>query len=252
MTTLIDRRTLIAALAGAAVFPAGAAVAEPRTVTGIALYRERIALPPEAVLTVRLGLMAGNALGSQLIAEQIVAPAGQVPIAFSLPFDTRDVPQDARIGIHATITVAGETLFRTAEGLPLPAGNAPLEIILVSAGREPAAEPAAIAGVEWQVEAIEGVDNLGDARPTLTIGTDGRAGGSTGCNRFFAKATIDGEALTFSEAGTTFMACDDAVMRVERAFLDALSAVAAYRLEGGALVLVDGDGTVRMRLASAA
>jgi putative lipoprotein len=252
MTAAISRRTLIASLAAAAAFPARMATAEPRTVTGTALYRERIALPPEAVLTVRLGVLAGNALGSQLIAEQIVAPAGQVPIAFSLQFDTQDAPQDARIGLDATITADGETLFRTAEALPLPAGDAPVEIMLVGAGREPAAQPAAITGVEWQVEHIEGVDNLGGARPTLTIGADGRAGGSTGCNRFFAKATIDGEALAFSEAGTTFMACDEAVMRVERAFLDALSAVAAYRLEDGALVLVDGDGLARMKLASAA
>lgn len=252
MTAAIDRRTLIAALAAAAALPAGVAVAEPRTVTGTALYRERIALPSDAALTVRLGVMAGDALGSQLIAEQIVAPAGQVPIAFSLQFDTSDAPQDARLGLDATITAGGETLFRTAGATPLPAGSAPVEIMLVSGGREPAAEPAAITGVEWQVEAIEGVDSLGDAKPTLAIGTDGRAGGSTGCNRFFAKATIDGEALAFSEAGTTFMACDDALMRVERAFLDALAAVAAYRLEDAALVLVDGEGAARMKLGSAA
>ncbi|MBX3529966.1 MAG: META domain-containing protein [Rhizobiaceae bacterium] len=251
MNAAIDRRTLIAALAATAALPSSLAFAEPRTVTGSALYRERIALPPDAVLTVRLGVLAGNALGSQLIAEQIVAPAGQVPIPFSLSFDTQDAPQDARLGLDATITAAGATLFRTAQAIPLPAGDAAVEIMLASA-REPAAKPAPITGVEWQVEHIEGVDNLGETRPTLTIGADGRAGGSTGCNRFFAKATIDGEVLAFSEAGTTFMACDETVMRVERAFLDALAAVAAYRLEDGMLVLVDAEGVARMKLTSAA
>jgi putative lipoprotein len=252
MTIPITRRTALAFAAAAVALPYRAAFAAPRAVSGTATYRERIALPPDAALTVRLGVMAGNEVGSHLIAEQIVSPAGAVPIAFALRFDSTDAPQGAALGLDATITADGETLFRTAQAIPLPANDGPVEIVMVSAGREPAADAAAISGVEWQVTAIAGIDDLGEAQPTLAIGADGAAAGSTGCNRFFAKARIDGESLAFSEAGTTFMACAEPVMRVERGFLEALGATAAYRVEDGVLKLLDGDGEAVMELTTAA
>lgn len=253
MTVTLNRRIVVAALAAAAL-PAAAAHAAPRTVTGTVFYRERIALPDDAVLTVRLGVMEASGLGDHLIAEQIVAPAGQVPIGFALQLDTADLPQDARIGLDAAIVSDGSILFRTREAVPLPATDgAPLEILLVNAGREPVApQQPAIAGIEWLAVSVAGVADLGEARPTLTIGADGAAAGRTGCNRYFAKATIEGEALSFSQAGTTFMACADPAMRVERAFLDALTATAAYRLEGGFLLLLDGGGAELARFSAAA
>jgi putative lipoprotein len=197
--------------------------------------------------------MTGAELGGTLVAEQIVSPAGQVPIAFAIDFDPAALPADAKIGLDASITLAGRTLFRTAEAIPLPAGDAPIEILVVSADREPApAASPAITGVEWSVVAIDGIADLAGTQPTLTIGTDGAAAGKGGCNRFFGKATIDGQLLTFSEVGSTFMACAPEAMHVERAYFDALSATQRYRLEDGVLVFEDGEGRARLRLAAAA
>jgi putative lipoprotein len=253
MAAHFSRRTIIATLAAAAAMPASLALAQTRRLSGTVLYRERIALPPEAALTVRLGVMTGTELGGRLIAEQIVSPAGQVPIAFAIEFDPAELPADARIGIDASITLADRTLFRTAEAIPLPPSDDPIEILVVSADREPApAASPAITGLEWGVIAIDGIADLAGTQPTLTIGTDGAAAGNGGCNRFFGKATIDGALLTFSEVGSTFMACAPEAMHVERAFFDALSATQRYRLEEGVLVFEDGEGRARVRLAAGA
>lgn len=253
MPAILDRRLFCAALAAAAVLPAAVARAAPRVISGRVFYRERIALPADAVLAVRLGVVEGNALGGHLIAEQIVAPAGQVPIAFSVQFDTEAVPEGATLGLDATISSAEATLFRTAEAVVLPqAGGEPLDIMLVSAARDLAQPAPAIAGVEWSVEAIAGIDDLGGAAPTLFIGTDGSAGGHGGCNRFFARASLDGESLAFAEIGSTFMACAPEVMRVEQAYFAALAAVSAWRIDEGGLLLLDDAGEELARLVSSA
>jgi heat shock protein HslJ len=65
--------------------------------------------------------------------------------------------------------------------------------------------------------------------------------GSGGCNRLSGSYTLDGERLTFGRAAGTMMACRDG-MEQERAFLDALSAVTGWRVEGQRLLLLDGAG----------
>jgi heat shock protein HslJ len=68
-----------------------------------------------------------------------------------------------------------------------------------------------------------------------------RVVGSSGCNRLSGSYTLDGQRLAFSRAAGTLMACRDGSEQ-ERAFLDALSAVAGWRLEGQRLLLLDGAG----------
>ncbi len=251
----LDRRSFCAALAVAMV-PLGAAWSQERIVEGSAAYRERIALPPEAALTVRLGVMAGGELGEPLLAEQILSPAGQVPIGFSLRFDPAAVPADAALGLEAIISVDGNRWFETAGAVPLPA-EGPAELMLVRAAPQAPAPSgpdlaAAITGVEWTVLSIDGIDALGETAPTLTIAEDGSAGGHSGCNRFIGRAALDGETLGFTGIASTLMACDDAAMRVERAYYDALAATATFTLSGGILALVDADGRARVRLGAGA
>ncbi len=106
-----------------------------------------------------------------------------------------------------------------------------------AAAEQPAATP--ISDIEWTVEKIAGFDQLGEKRPTLAIAGDGRASGDGGCNRFFATVTMDGEAIVFSEIGSTRMACEEGLMRLEQAYFEALAATASYRIEEGRLVLLD-------------
>lgn len=60
---------------------------------------------------------------------------------------------------------------------------------------------------------------------TITLGEDGRAYGSAGCNHWFASYTRDGDALSFGQPGATRKLCAPALMEQEQRFLAALGEV---------------------------
>lgn len=60
---------------------------------------------------------------------------------------------------------------------------------------------------------------------TITLGDDGRAYGTAGCNHWFAAYQLEGDKLSFSAAGSTRKLCAPALMEQEARFLDSLSKV---------------------------
>lgn len=96
-------------------------------------------------------------------------------------------------------------------------------------------------GVPWIVS--DGLDVPGweTVAPSATF-SDGTVAGSTGCNRFTAGYTLDGDTLEIGTIAATKMACVPPADDVERAYLAALSRVAGWRADDGKLVLVDADG----------
>ncbi|ESY77119.1 hypothetical protein X740_25785 [Mesorhizobium sp. LNHC221B00] len=59
-------------------------VAAEKAVRGEVIYRERIALPPNAVLSVQLADVSLADAPARIIGEQRIKPAGQVPISFEI------------------------------------------------------------------------------------------------------------------------------------------------------------------------
>jgi heat shock protein HslJ len=76
-------------------------------------------------------------------------------------------------------------------------------------------------------------------------------GGSTGCNRFTASYTVDGDRLELGRIATTQMACPPPADAVERAYLAALARVARWRADGSELVLLDDDEAELLRYRAA-
>jgi hypothetical protein len=70
-----------------------------------------------------------------------------------------------------------------------------------------------------------------------------RASGYAGCNRYTGAYTLDGAALALRATRATRMACIDGMER-EQAFLNALGAVAAWRVDGQRLQLLDANRLV--------
>ena len=104
-------------------------------------------------------------------------------------------------------------------------------------------------GVPWVVSS--GVDLAGtDAVPSATF-TDDTVGGSTGCNRFTASYTVDGDAMEIGEIASTRMACPPPADAIERAYLAALGRVAAWHIDGSELVLADYDDNELLRFEEA-
>ena len=77
--------------------------------TGSVNIRQRIALPPDAVLTVTLSDASLADAPSKVIAQRAVRTEGQqAPFSFTLPYNPSDIQPNARIILSAAVTVKGD------------------------------------------------------------------------------------------------------------------------------------------------
>lgn len=84
------------------------------TVHGTVNIRERVALPPDAVVTVTLSDISLADAPSRVIAQKAVRTEGkQAPFTYSLPFNPSDIQPNARVIVSAAITRNGQLLFIT-------------------------------------------------------------------------------------------------------------------------------------------
>ena len=127
-----------------------------------------------------------------------------------------------------------------------------LLLTMAGCGEDSAAapDPAALRGEAWVLASGVDVEGWEQAAPSATF-TEKQVSGSSGCNRFNAAYTVDGEALTLGPVAGTEMACPDPAGAVEEAFHAALGQVAAWRMDGQELVLLDDDGNELLRFAPA-
>jgi heat shock protein HslJ len=131
-----------------------------------------------------------------------------------------------------------------------------LAVLLLTAGCGSGPPPAArvtlalppLEGTAWRAEDIDGAAVGERAESTLAFDTQGKVAGRGACNRYFGTYEQAAETVTIRPAGLTRMACPPAIMDQEQKFLAALEAVKKGRREDGALLLMDGDGRVRVRL----
>jgi len=84
-----------------------------KTIAGEVTYRERIALPPDAVLMVELADVSLADAPATIIAKRRIAPAGQVPVRFEIGFDPRAIQKGRTYALQARITVGERLMFVT-------------------------------------------------------------------------------------------------------------------------------------------
>jgi putative lipoprotein len=115
----------------------GADTAEDGIVTGRLFYRERIAMPPGAVLTVSLLDVSRAGAAADLIARLDVPEPGNVPIDFEIPYDRTLIDARHTYSVRATIEVEGRLAWTSDSAHHVITGGAPseVEIMLVSARR---------------------------------------------------------------------------------------------------------------------
>lgn len=101
-------------------------------------------------------------------------------------------------------------------------------------------------GTSWTLVGQGSSDDLTAPLPGSEITldfTDGQASGTAGCNRYFAGYTIsDADKLQMGPAGSTEMACEEAIMQQEFAYLTALSGAESFTLDGESLTIHTGEG----------
>ena len=128
---------------------AGIAAAEAAdgTVTGVATYRERIALPPGAVFEATLEDISRADAPADVVSTVRQEDAGNPPYRFELAFDPARIVPSRRYAVRARLTLEGRLVFTSDQVHPvLTNGNpATVEIVMKrvagGAGREAAGRP---------------------------------------------------------------------------------------------------------------
>ena len=81
-------------------------------VTGRVMYRQRIALPDNAIVKVQLQDVSLQDVAAKVISEQIIETGGkQVPFDFVLPYDPAEIDERFTYAISVRITVDGKLKF---------------------------------------------------------------------------------------------------------------------------------------------
>lgn len=111
------------------------------TLQGTASYRERIALPPDAVFEAELQDVSRADAPATVLGRSRLDPAGQPPFRFEIAYDESAVQPGHRYTVRATVKHQGRLLFTTDRLHPVLDGRgAPLELLLVSVRTGPQAE----------------------------------------------------------------------------------------------------------------
>jgi putative lipoprotein len=118
--------------------PGVASAQSPAAVSGTLTYRERVALPANAIVTVQIAeLRAGAA--PQVIAEQRFTTNGaQPPFRYTISYDPARINASAQYTIQSNISVDGQARFSTNQVYRVITGGAPVSdvnIVLVSSGQ---------------------------------------------------------------------------------------------------------------------
>ncbi|MFE3293137.1 YbaY family lipoprotein [Rhodococcus sp. NPDC059234] len=110
----------------------GRDVRDELTVTGDVAYRERIAWPEGAVVTVRLEDVSRADAPSVVLAEQRITDATGVPVPFQLTADRGVIDPRARLNVSARIEVDGALRWITDTAHTVPVdGSVPAAHLLV-------------------------------------------------------------------------------------------------------------------------
>lgn len=153
-----------AALAACSMF---LAAAQAGTLQGTALYRERIAAPPDAVFEATLQNVSRADAPAVVLGRARIEPAGNPPYRFEIAYDDAAVRPGARYVVRATLRSGERLLFTTDTTYPVLDGRTdPLSLVMVSASRGPSLPPlpASFAGeipgaggpLQWQLDLLPG------------------------------------------------------------------------------------------------
>jgi putative lipoprotein len=222
----------------------------PPHISGTVAYRERIALPTNAVVRVTLAEISRQDVAPTVVAETRIEPTHQVPIPFELEYDPGEIESHLTYAVRATIRRDETLLFTTDRIYPVLTRGAAdrVDLILVRSGGtsesgksgEPVAD-ADLVNTRWLLRTLNGnpISVRGSQRtPHLQFKREAgelMAFGFGGCNQFRGVCQLDPPTLKLGPLASTQMACPS--MDLESRFHRMLSNVESFDIQGTWLVL---------------
>jgi putative lipoprotein len=121
------------------VLLAGCGNSSQATVTGTVTYLQRIALQPDAVVTVRIEDVSKADTMAEVIGEQVIQTDGaQVPIPFEVAYDTDEIEDNHSYSLRVRIEdSAGKLLWINDTSVPVITRGNPVhdvEVFVVPVG----------------------------------------------------------------------------------------------------------------------
>ena len=218
------------------------------SLSGTAAYRERIALPPDAVFEAVLIDTAIADAPARELGRVRLQPAGQPPFRFTIPYSDSAVTPAGRYTVRARVRQGKRLLFTTDTFIPVlgDGPNQPLMLRLVST--TPSVAWPSLRGTQWKLQALQ--DKSGPTLieppgrpPELLLAVDQeRISGTDGCNRLAGGFRLAGDELSFSKLISTQMACLPAAMAYERRYNEALAQVRRWSIDKRNLLLQNAVG----------
>jgi len=128
---------LLAGCASLEAAPEEGGGAAAATVTGTVTYRERIALPPNAVIKVQLVDVSRADAPAIVLGEQVLQASGrQPPFAFEISYDPAKIVANYSYAVQARIEVDGRLRFISDQHYGVITRGAPdhVDMVLKSVG----------------------------------------------------------------------------------------------------------------------
>ena len=230
----------------------GTSAPQARSVTGTAFYRERIALPANAVFEVSLEEVATRGAPAGLIARVRNEQPGNPPIPFVIAYDPGRISPNRSYVVRARILVEEQQWFATGQTYPVLTGGRGSDVQLLlqrrinqgPTGRVPGAIIAPFENTYWRLTDLGSTPAriVAQRAPNFTLHSANKTvTGSGGCNRISGTYLLRGDRITFGRFTSTMMACS-AGMDIERAYLNALARSVQWRIAGQRLELLDSRG----------
>jgi putative lipoprotein len=229
------------------------------TVTGVATYRERIAMPKNAVFEATLADVSKMDAPAETIGTAVMENPGNPPYHFSISYDPRRIVDNHSYAVRATIKIGGELAFTSDTSYPvITRGNGKeVNILLKSAGGRTASTgtdrsrgSVPLENTTWRVTRVNGKDVVAGENqraPYIVLqASEHRVSGSGGCNRITGTYSVEKQTIHFGPMASTMMACPSG-MDTEKDFMEALDAARRWKIQGNELELYGEDGNLLVR-----
>ncbi|WP_300380468.1 META domain-containing protein [Henriciella sp.] len=220
---------------------------ENMTVTGALSYRQRIALPADAMVKISIWDAGLTAEQEAPFAERSFALNGrQVPIPFEIELGAGIELETDALRLEAQITNGrGNVLWENAETamFDFQPGNADLDVIALAPTRAAVVDKSELTGREWLAARMGGEALLHTSRVTINFSEDGRLSGNASCNAYTGSYTLEEGELSIGPLALTRKACVPQLMDQEQGFISMLQNVSDVRVDRtGKLLLETTDG----------
>lgn len=237
--------------------PNGETPGAPLTVSGNVVYRERIAMPEGAVVTVRVADVSLADAPAVVIGEQVITNPGNVPVKYSVVYDGTKIVPGHRYAVSARIELNGELMWISTTNIPVITDGAPtenVEILVERVGAKaptPAPNTAALEKLRagtwyWQGSSYTDGTKAIPVDPsgyTVTFGSDDRLSAKVDCNQAGGPYRVQGSTITVGQLISTLALCPPESLSTE--FMRDLQALGEFKFDGANLVvtLKDNLGT---------